>query len=160
MAVYGNLITSASAPRTKRDIAETFKKWGISHYDVQLSLREAAVMFSINGRDQVFRCDRFDDAETNLRAIYLTLEPTRLAAQRGILEELASLAVAMLPAGKFSRPAWEVLGISQDSQLDVAETVWRMKAKTSHPDKGGTEEQMTELNEALDWFKAQVKRPA
>lgn len=152
---YGDLRTNLSVARTRRDIKATLRKWGIADkdFDIRLALRDAEVLWTVNGKEQRFKCSRFADAEANLRAIYLALEATRLAAQRGILEELAQVALAMLPPGRLRRPAHEVLGIAESSSLEVAEAVYRMLAKQRHPDAGGSEEAMKELNEAIEWYR-------
>ncbi|KKK64069.1 hypothetical protein LCGC14_2987930, partial [marine sediment metagenome] len=104
-------------------------------------------------RQQRLACERFSDAGTNLRALYLTLESTRLAAQRGILKELAAIATALLGPGVMKRPAHEVLGIAESSPLAVAEAAYRMFAKERHPDHGGSDAAMKELNEAIEWYR-------
>lgn len=153
MSTPGHMRTTTSTAQTKRDIGDTFRKWGVRDYDIRLGLRDAEVLWTINDRPQRFTCSRFADAGINLRAIYLALDATRLAAQRGILEELAAVAVAMLPAGRIKRPPHEVLGIAPGADIDIAEAAYRVKAKRAHPDHGGSDRDMQELNEALEEFK-------
>jgi len=154
MPRYGHLTSYTTLAQTKKDIKETFRKWPeIEQYDIKMSLVEAEVIFWANGHPTSLKCDRFYDVETNLRAIYLVLEPTRLAAQRGILQELAAAAVALLPAGNPKRPPHEVLGIAENADIDIAEAVHRTLAKRHHPDVGGSNEKMQEINDALEEFK-------
>ena len=152
---YGKLRTDTSVVRTRKDIADTLRKWGVANngYDIRIGLRDVIVEWMMNGKQQVFKCNRFPTPEQNLRAIYLALDATRLAAQRGILEELAQIAVAMLPPGRIRRPAWDVLEIAEHASIGIAEAAWRVKAKTAHPDTGGTNEAMLELNEAIAYFR-------
>lgn len=42
-----------------------------------------------------------------------------------------------------------VLGVSRDVTVEIARTAWREKARTLHPDVGGSDAAMQELNEAL-----------
>ena len=151
MERYGKLNTTATIAHSRRDIEDVLRKWGVrkGDYDLRIGLRDAEVIWSVNGNEQRFKCSRFSSAEQNLRAIFLALDSTRLAAQRGILEELAQIAVAMLPAGKIRRAAHEVLEVSENASIEIAEAAYRIKAKTAHPDTGGTHDAMLELNEAL-----------
>ncbi len=147
--------------QTKREINDCFRKWPeVDRASTAVGLIDAEVTFDVQGRPQRLACSKFADGRTNLRAIFLVLDATRKAAQRGILAELASVAVAFLPAGKVRRPAHEVLGVMPDADVSIAEAAFRVKAKTAHPDHGGTGEMMKELNEALEAFKVEAaKRP-
>jgi hypothetical protein len=42
-----------------------------------------------------------------------------------------------------------ILGVSRDVTVDVARSAWREKARVCHPDAGGSDSAMQELNEAL-----------
>lgn len=154
MAKLGSLKTSTPLRQTKEEIRDVFRKWPeVQAFDVRVGLRDAEVLFTVNGRQQRLACDRFGDPGTNLRALYLALDATRKAAQRGILEELATIATALLGPGVMKRPAHEVLGIAESSSLEVAEAVWRMLSRQRHPDAGGSEGAMKELNDAIDWYR-------
>ncbi len=151
---FGDLRTSTTVAQTKKDVKDTFRKWPeVQGYDIRMGLQDAEILFTVNGRQQRLACERFSDAGTNLRALYLTLEATRKAAQRGILKELAAIATALLGPGVMKRPAHEVLGIAESSPVEVAEAVYRMKAKQVHPDHGGSDAAMTELNEAIETYR-------
>lgn len=152
---YARLRTDMSVARTRKDISATLRKWGVAdgNYDLRIGLRDAEVIWTVNGKEQRFKCSRFAAAEQNLRAIFLALDATRLAAQRGILEELAQIAVAMLPAGKIRRPPHEALEVAENASIEVAEAAYRAKAKTAHPDAGGTNDAMLELNEAIAFYR-------
>lgn len=144
--------------RTRLDIKESFAKWGVSDYSIGgeagSNVRPLAfVRFSVNGQEQTIRCERAWEYGANLRAIYRLLESLRLAAHYGIMEELATAAAAMLPAGRQRRPADEVLGVAENTPLVVAEAAWRALAKERHPDAGGSDEAMAELNEAIEAFR-------
>jgi len=49
---------------------------------------------------------------------------------------------------------YEVLGIRPDAPLDVAEAAYRARAKKAHPDAGGRDDEMRELNAAIESIRA------
>jgi hypothetical protein len=160
MGNLGALNTKVHADDTRAQIRDCFRKWGVKDFDIIRQQRNhnghegARIEYYANSQRQSMGCDRFWDYRTNLRALYLILNALRLAAERGILEELARAALAMLPEAKRKRPAWEVLGIQPDAPLDVAEAVYKALAKKHHPDAGGSDEAMKELNEAFEAFRS------
>jgi DnaJ-class molecular chaperone len=113
------------------------------------------VEFRVNSNRQVLSCDNWFDYKTNLRALYLALDATRKAAQRGILEQFAQAALAMLPEAQRKRPAWEVLGLQPDAPPEVAEAAYKALARKYHPDAGGTTAKMQELNDAIEAFRGE-----
>ena len=157
----GGLHTKASPEETRWDIDETFRKWGIDEYRIPRDSRgeqgDARIVFYVNDQQQELRCSRFQHYRENLRALYLILEALRKAQERGIMEELARAAVAMLPPGNQKRPAHEVLQVAEFTPLDVAEAAYRTLAKSRHPDSGGTNEAMTALNAAIEEFRQRTQ---
>ena len=157
MARRGDLHTSKTPDETRRDIREVFRLWGVEHFDIYPPARDLAaarVEWWVDQRKQELSCSRFYVYRQNLRAIFLILHSLRLAAERGIMEDLAKAATAMLPPGKVKRPPHEVLGIASDAPLDLAEAAYKVAAKKSHPDAGGSDERMMELNEAIAILRA------
>lgn len=158
MRRYGSLNTTKATEQTRHAIEETFRKWGIDEYRIPRDGRgvsgPARLIFYVNDQPQELTCARFYGYRTNLRALYLILEALRLAQERGIMKELARAAIAMLPAGERGRMPHEVLGIAPDAPLEVAEAAYRVLARKRHPDTGGTEQQMKELNAAIEALRA------
>jgi len=161
MARAGEMSTSIAADRTKADIRACFRMWGVNRDDIEILRYQAAdgkngarLEFYVNGSRQILTCERWWDYQTNLRALYLALDAVRKASQRGILEQFAQAALAMLPAPARKKPAHEVLRVLPDAPLEVAEAAYRALAKDAHPDTGGSDERMKELNTALEAFKA------
>jgi DnaJ domain len=156
----GSLRTDMSVGRTKRDLADSFRKWGISsrHYDIRTGLRDAEVIITRPGHPELrLQTNRFDDPETNLRALFFAIDATRLMAQRGILEEAAQVATAFLsaPAAAPVKRVWyEVLGVMPTADDEVIEGAYKQLARKRHPDAGGSEEAMTELNLAFEEYGA------
>jgi curved DNA-binding protein CbpA len=77
----------------------------------------------------------------------------RLAEARGSLDAMRETFMA-LPAPARVRDPWEVLGIRPDAPLAIAEAAYREATKTAHPDRGGTDEAMAELNAAIEKVRA------
>jgi hypothetical protein len=90
--------------------------------------------------------------ESNLRAIYLTLEGIRLAYARGLGDIFTSTVSQMLQlgAGATARDPYEVLGVRPDFPDEIIHAAWKVLAKKLHPDAGGSDDAMKELNDALD----------
>ncbi|HEU0073591.1 MAG TPA: J domain-containing protein [Dehalococcoidia bacterium] len=160
---YGQLSTTKSVDETRRDIRETFRKWrSVQEFEIlpQLNRNEtsAVVEFWAQGSKRTLTCNRFYRREENIRAVYLTLEALRLADERGILRELAEAAAGFLEAPKgarVKRPWHEVLGVMPTADAAVIKAAYRATAQTAHPDAGGSEAAMAELNAAYEQAKAE-----
>lgn len=160
MSNLGQLRTDKTPEDTRRDIDDAFRKWGIDEYRIPRNGKgtwgEAVITFYVNDSKQELRCDRFPDYRDNLRALYLILDALRKAQERGILQELARAAVAFLPPAPDQprkRPWYEVLQVTPKTAAEVVKASYRALSMTAHPDKGGSEGAMAELNEAYEQFK-------
>lgn len=105
------------------------------------------------GEETRITIDKFARPMDNLRAIYLGLDAIRLNEARGIGEVLQQHYLA-LPAPAHVRDPHEVLGIRPGAPAEVIEASYRALAKTAHPDRGGSDERMAELNAAYEAVKA------
>lgn len=107
-----------------------------------------AVYFTWEQMQVCIPVDRYSTVEANLQAIHHIIEARRVELRHGTLALVrASFAgFKALPA-----PRWrEVLGLTPGSvptreQVDAA---YKRLAQTRHPDRGGTADQMAELNVA------------
>lgn len=95
-------------------------------------------------------CDRWDSVAGNVRAITLTVE-----AMRGLERWGAKHMIHAMFNGfkRLSEKAsgvswWEVLGVSHKADAAEIKRAYVERAKVCHPDKGGSESKMIELNEA------------
>jgi hypothetical protein len=108
-----------------------------------------AVYFTLNGRPMVIACDRYQRAAANLRSLGLALEAMRQLARHGggVMMERAFAGFAALP-----RPpsCWDVLGVEEGASRADIERAFRHRAKKVHPDAGGNDYAMAELNAARD----------
>jgi hypothetical protein len=109
--------------------------------------------------ERVVACDRWNTVRDNVRAIGLALEGLRAMERAGATQILdrAFQAFGALPAGEGApvvRPWWEVLGfpkaLTGSLSVAVIEARYRELATKAHPDKGGSDAAMAELNRARD----------
>ena len=85
----------------------------------------------------------------NLRALGICLEEMRMLDVRGV-GGVAASAYMQLAAPQAERDPWEVLGLRPGASRDEVEGMYRIKAKSAHPDTGGSNEAMAELNNARE----------
>lgn len=100
-----------------------------------------------NGPMRVIAIDAYHRVRDNLAAIAATLEAMRAIQRHGgaqILER-AFTGFDALPAPK---KWWDILEVRQDASLEIIETNFRRLARDRHPDTGGSNAAMAELNEA------------
>lgn len=157
------ITTQKSWARTMLELSTTFNRWGISpaewdtNYprgarseagDQSVEDRTVTLTYSKNNKKVVLSMNTQDRAVDNLRVLYLAIESMRLNEKRGIGEILES-AYLQLAAPVQKKSPWEVLQIYPGSPLAVAEAAYKVAALKAHPDKGGSEELMKELNEAI-----------
>lgn len=116
-----------------------------------------AVYFTFKQRRIVLACDKWDCPEANLWAIAKDIEAQRGRIRWGVGSvEQAFAGYAALP-GKRGLDCWEQLGIAPGSNEAAVIAAWREKAKTAHPDAGGSVEAFTALNDAKDIALATLK---
>jgi hypothetical protein len=119
----------------------------------------AAVYFKLKGRDQVLACDKWDSVEHNLWAIAKHIEAMRGQIRWGVgTVEQAFQGYAALPSGTPLKPWREVLGLMGQVNAEQVSNAYRELARRFHPDIGGTEGQMRELNAARDAALKEVTR--
>jgi hypothetical protein len=108
-----------------------------------------AVYFLRRGKQMVFACDRWDKVEDNIRAIEKTIEAMRGIDRWGASEmmERAFTAFEALPP---PRTCWDILGVQPGSSAEEIKSAYRRKARSAHPDAGGSESAMAELNRAYE----------
>lgn len=114
-----------------------------------------AVYFKLNGEDQCIPCDKWHKVEDNLRAIVKTIEALRGIERWGAKEMVnaAFRGFKALPANVIvtpftSRPWHEVLQVSPDADINIIDAVYKRLLHKVHPDKGGSEREFTELQNA------------
>lgn len=102
-----------------------------------------AVYFQHKGQSKAFTCDRWDRVKDNIRAIQKTLEALRGIERWGVTEamERAFAGFDALPPPKSWRDFFGDVRTPDDLKRR-----YREQAKKMHPDSGGSEAAMAELN--------------
>lgn len=112
-----------------------------------------AAWFKWAGESICIPVDRYAAPEENLQAIHHVIEARRTELRHGTLHLVKATmagfkALPPPPGHKTRRPWTEVLGLRADATGEQIEHAYRHKAKTAHPETGGSAEAMTELNQA------------
>lgn len=107
------------------------------------------------GQSRVIAIDQYDRVADNLAAIAATLDAMRAIERHGgaAILERAFTGFTALPAPGAAREWWDVLGVLRTCTLDEARAAYRRAASAAHPDRGGTDARMAEVNSA--WEQAQ-----
>lgn len=113
-----------------------------------------AAWFTWDGEQRCIPVDRYATPAANLQAIHHIVEARRVELRHGTLALVrASFAgFKALPAPS-SRSWWQVLGCEQTATIEQAREAYRRAASEAHPDRGGTDARMSEVNRA--WQQAQ-----
>lgn len=120
-----------------------------------------AVYFTLKGKPKVFPSDKWTTVADNLQAIRLSIGALRGLERWGGIEmvEQAFQGFAALPESAAPPKAWrDVLGVSPAATMAEIERSYKIRAKIYHPDVGGTEEQMADLNRAIAEARAEKGR--
>jgi len=146
-----------------RKLSITMKKWEVHSWDVNEPAgvrnprdynqseedRRVIIDYKLRGKNIRLIMDQQNTARDNFRVLTIALEAMRMNERRGIGEIMES-AYLQLSGAVANQTPYEVLGIMPDSPIDVAEAVYRAKAKIAHPDQGGSKEQMAALSKAIE----------
>lgn len=111
-----------------------------------------SVWFTWDGLQLCIPVDRYTSVEGNLQAIHHIIEARRVELRHGSLELIKASfqGFLALPAPTKGRPWREVLGFGADGRVsaELVKERYRSRASQEHPDKGGTDASMAELNQA------------
>jgi len=110
-----------------------------------------AVYFQLKGKDRVLACDTWDRVADNIAAVAAHVEALRAIERYGVGSvDQAFAGYAALPA---KSETWRsTLGFGPDDIVTEARVLaaFRERARTAHPDAGGTHEAMAALSVARD----------
>lgn len=120
-----------------------------------------AVYFTYKKRQVCFACDRWRKIEDNMHAVALTIDALRGIDRWGtgdMVEAAFRGFTALPPPGAAARPWWRVLEfIERPSSIAVAEQAYRRLAGIHHPDRGGSQERMADLNAAIEAARSDLR---
>jgi hypothetical protein len=109
-----------------------------------------AVYVTLYGKALVFACDKWDRVADNIAAIAQHIDALRRIDRYGVGRlEQAFVGYAALPP---SAEDWRIiLGVGEYATLDQVDAAFLEKAKSLHPDAGGTHDEMARLTAARDF---------
>lgn len=113
-----------------------------------------AVWFVWDGLQVCIPVDRYSSVEANLQAIHHIIEARRVELRHGTLALVRATfsGFAALPAPGAKRSWREVLGFNAERPGAITseriDGAFRLCAKKAHPDAGGSDDAMAELNQA------------
>ena len=133
-------------------------RYGVPTESKRRILDEGVVIyFSLGKRQMAMACDRFDNAAANMRSLGLAIEAMRQLERHGggAMMERAFSGFAALPP---PRSCWDILGVPVGSSRTAIEKSFRERATAMHPDRGGSNAAMAELNAARDRARREVQQ--
>ena len=107
-----------------------------------------ALYFRLRGKDTVLACDRWDRVADNIAAIAKHIEALRGIDRWGVgtLEQAFAGYQQLPPPEQW----WQILGVGSQATRAEIEAAYRARARTAHPDTGGSNAAMARLNAARD----------
>ena len=110
-----------------------------------------SVWFTWDGLQVCIPVDRYADVAANLQAIHHVIEARRTELRHGTLAlvRAAFTGFAALPPPSGARSWRDVLELTGTPTLATAELQYKARARAAHPDNGGSNEKMAELNAAI-----------
>lgn len=111
-----------------------------------------AAYFQWDGLDCCIAVDRYKRVRENLQAIGRVIEADRAKMRHGGLNivRAAFRGYAALPPPSDGKPWHVVLGVDEGGALVTARAAYKRLAAQCHPDAGGSDERMAEVNRAWD----------
>lgn len=116
-----------------------------------------AVYFTLKGQPRAMARDGFTNIAANMRSLFLAIEGLRQMERHGgsYMMERAFSGFAALAPPDWKKPWREVFGLKPDWRGDIA-ALYREKARERHPDTGGSNTLMAELNVAYSEAKREL----
>lgn len=109
-----------------------------------------AIWFTWDSMQVCIPIDRYSSVESNLQAIHHIIEARRVELRHGTLELVRATFRGFLLAAPTGRPWWEVLGVPERAPISDVKTAYRKRVSAVHPDRGGDESAMAEVNAAYE----------
>lgn len=154
--------TNWTEARSRREIVTQLTRWNhdnrysaaiIGKYDFpvpeEVGSSTATVRFELRGQAITVACSSQSTYQQNLRCVVFAIESMRMNEKRGIADTLAKAYLQLAPPPQHRDP-YEVMGLRPDADMEAVEVIYKTLAKTRHPDAGGSDAAMKELNEAIE----------
>lgn len=122
-----------------------------------------AVYFTLKDRNLCMARDAYWTPFENMRSLVMTVSGMRQIERHGgsaMMEKAFSGFIAIAPPD-WKKPWREVFGLKADASVDPKDltalnSLYRAKARNRHPDAGGSEQLMAELNVAYEEAKREI----
>jgi hypothetical protein len=140
----------------QRDYIE-LDPWSGGNANISVTVR-----WHVNGQNLEYTCSSQTTRAGNLASIVQVLEMESKALRRGLKnfqQVMNQFRLDYQPenAGQRYRSPREILGIAADMKdWEYIEWTFRKLVKANHPDAGGKEERMAEINKAFDDLKKEM----
>ncbi len=117
-----------------------------------------AVYFTLKGKALSMARDSYWTPWENIRSLILAIDAIRSIERHGgsTMMERAFSGFAAIAPPDWKKPWREVFGVKSDWRGDIKE-LYREKARNRHPDAGGSDTLMAELNVAFDEAKRELR---
>lgn len=107
----------------------------------------------------VLTCDKWTRVAWNIYAIAKDIEAQRARHRWGCTSvEQAFRGYTAIPERTGGGAWWQILAVSPDADQEQIKAAYRQRAQSEHPDKGGTHERWTLIQEAYDQAMARFRQ--
>lgn len=161
--------TEKTWQETMHELAEQMRLWGVTEWETNNPrgarshvweqtevTRTVKLTYIKDGKPVTLVMGTQARAVDNLRVLYLAVEAMRLNERRGISDVIESAYLQLAAPAEVIDP-YELLEIRPDTSLEIAEAAYKAKVRKIHPDKGGSVEQMTQLNNAIEAIRRKAR---
>lgn len=120
------------------------------HNEHKVPDRGVAIYFDFVGKRECIACDKWASVSDNLRAIGKTVESIRGIERWGVSGRVdAALQGFLALPDQTGHPWWEVIGVDPSTSFAQVRDAYLTKARSVHPDVGGSHEEFVKLEEAM-----------
>lgn len=163
-----SLTTKKSWSQTQTELGIEFERWGVTEWDTNYPRGARLEGFNQDETSKTVTLRYIKDGKTinlsmgkqaravdNLRVLYLAIKSIRLNEKRGIGEVVEQAYLQL--AGAITFNPYEVLGVFETAPIEVVEAAYKARVRSAHPDAGGSTQEMTKLNKAIEMIRSQRK---
>lgn len=131
------------------------KQNGLPKYSANPDDPGFVLRWSKDGEQFAVACDAYATLDSNMRAVLLWVQETRMRGDRPVVTGEDEFATARLPSGdedaiEAMPPAHEVLGVDADASEAEVRRAYQRRVKETHPDQGGSAEALERVRRAKE----------